>query len=188
MKAIRGASWVVLGVLVVAVSARAQSPSPSPSGPPPKLGTPCADKPEDRALDFWIGDWDVRPAGAPASRPPSKSHIERVEDGCVIAEFYTTPSGYSGRSINAWDAVAKRWQQVWMDNQGGVNNYFGQARGGNVYYEAEGVYVPGPQPKLVKVKMTFFDQGKNQVRQLIEQSEDDGKTYKTAYDLIYTRR
>jgi hypothetical protein len=183
----RWISRAVLGVLALAVPAVAQSPSPSPSGPPRPLGKPCQDAPENRALDFWIGEWDVRPQGAPAGRPPSRSRIERVEDGCVIAEFYTTPQGYSGRSINAWDAVAKRWQQTWMDNQGGVNNYFGQARDGNLYYEAEGVYVPGKK-KLVKVKMTFFSEGKDRVRQLIEQSEDEGKTYQTSYDLVYTRR
>ena len=143
--------------------------------------------PKSRALDFWIGEWDVRPSGGPATRPPSKSRIERVEDGCVIAEYYTTPQGYSGRSINAYDATKKRWQQTWMDNQGGVHNYFGQARDGNVYYEADGVFVPG-QAKLVKAKMTFFNQGKDQVRQLGEQSTDEGKTWTTAYDLIYTRR
>ena len=183
----RGASWMVMGVLALAARAGAQSAAPTPAAPPKPLGKPCQDAPESRALDFWIGDWDVRPKGAPAGRPPSKSHIERVEDGCVIAEYYTTPQGYSGRSINAYDAVAKRWQQTWMDNQGGVNNYFGQARDGNLYYEADGVYVPGVK-KLVKTKMTFFNEGKDQVRQLIEQSEDDGKTYKPAYDLIYTRR
>ena len=101
--------------------------------------------------------------------------------------FFTTPQGYSGRSINAYDAVKKRWQQTWMDNQGGVHNYVGQARDGNLYYEAEGVYVPG-QAGLVKAKMTFFNQGRDKVRQLGEQSVDDGKTWTTAYDLIYTRR
>jgi hypothetical protein len=165
--------------------ARAQPPAPSPS--PSPLGRPCEAEPLNRALDFWVGDWDVRPAGAPPSRPPSRSHIERVEDGCVIAEYYTTPQGYSGRSINAYDAAHKRWQQVWMDNQGGVHNYFGEARDGNVYYQADQVYVPG-QPKLVKAKMTFFNLGRDQVRQLGEQSTDEGKTWTTAYDLIYTRR
>jgi hypothetical protein len=178
---------VATAFLALSWSGLLRAQSPAPSAPPSPLGRPCAAEPLNRALDFWIGDWDVRPAGAPASRPPSKSHIERVEDGCVIAEFYTTPQGYSGRSINAYDAVKKRWQQVWMDNQGGVHNYFGQARDGNVYYEADEVHVPG-QPRLVKAKMTFFNQGKDQVRQLGEQSADEGKTWTTAYDLIYTRR
>ena len=47
--------------------------------------------------------------------------------------------------------------------------------------------MPG-QAKLVKAKMTFFNQGKDQVRQLGEQSADEGKTWTTAYDLTYTRR
>src|SRR5262245_34523491 len=108
---------VATAFLVLLSSGIAPAQSPAPSAPPSPLGHPCADEPRSRALDFWIGDWDVRPAAAPQGRKPSRSHIERVEDGCVIAEFYTTPQGYSGRSINAYDAVKKRWQQVWMDNQ-----------------------------------------------------------------------
>jgi hypothetical protein len=164
---------------------RTQSPAPSPA--PTPLGRPCEGDPKSRALDFWVGDWDVKPAGAPAGRKPAQSRIERVEDGCVIAEHYTSPLGYSGRSINAYDAVTKRWQQTYMDNQGGVHNYFGEARDGNLYYAADGIYVPG-QPKLVKMKMTFFNQGQDQLRQLGEQSTDEGKTWTTSYDLTYTRR
>jgi hypothetical protein len=186
MRSSTAAATVFLALLWSGL-APAQSPAPSPSATPSPLGRPCQADPLNRALDFWVGDWDVRPSGAPPSRPPSKSRIERVEDGCVIAEFYTTPQGYSGRSINAYDAVKKRWQQTWMDNQGGVHNYFGQARDGNLYYEADGVHVPG-QARLVKAKMTFFNQGKDQVRQLGEQSTDEGKTWTTAYDLTYTRR
>jgi len=136
-----------------------------------------------RQFDFWLGRWDVFSGTTLAGTNVVKSRV----DGCVVEENWTSASLGRGRSLNAYDAVTKRWQQVWMDNQGGVNNYFGQARDGNLYYEADGVYVPN-QPKLVKMKMTFFNQGKDQVRQLIEQSTDEGKTYTVAYDLIYTRR
>jgi hypothetical protein len=36
--------------------------------------------------------------------------------------------------------------------------------------------------------MTFFNQGKDQVRQLGEQSTDGGQTWTVSYDLTYRRR
>lgn len=168
--------------VVLAAAAAAQTPPPAaPSAP-----APCTAA-EHRQLDFWIGEWDVRGAKQPPDAPPSRSRIESVEMGCVIEERYTTPGGYSGRSLNAYDRAARRWEQFWVDNQGGIHHYVGQAKGGNMHYEARGVRfarmaAPGT------VRMTFFNEGPGRVRQLGEQSTDGGRTWTTAYDLTYTRR
>jgi hypothetical protein len=147
---------------------------------------PCVYAPEHRALDFWVGEWDVRPTGAPDTTPPSRSRVELVEDQCVVAEHYTA-AGYSGRSHNLYDRADKRWEQFWVDNKGARHHYVGQARDGNLYYEADRAHVFGTQGP-VKLKMTFFNQGPEQVRQLGEQSSDGGKTYTVSYDLTYRRK
>jgi len=162
----------------------AQSPSPAAT-PNPR---PCASLPEYRQLDFWIGEWDVSPAVKKNNNPPSRSRIERALDQCVISETYVTRGTYSGRSLNSYNPVKKRWEQFYVDNTGGVHHYTGQARDGNLYYEAEGLPSGGPGSPLAKVKMTFFKQGPDQVRQLGEQSTDEGKTWSTTYDLVYSRR
>ena len=173
-------------VLVLAVGLGSVGASPPPPSQPPPPSRPCASTPDHRALDFWLGEWDVRGAKRPEA-PPARSRITLVEDGCVVQEEYTNPGGYSGRSLNAYDPEGKRWHQLWVDNQGGVHHYVGQARDGNLYYEAEAVRFPGmAQP--ARVKMTFFNQGKDQVRQLIEASSDGGRTFSTLYDLTYRRR
>jgi tetratricopeptide (TPR) repeat protein len=148
---------------------------------------PCVYEPEYRALDFWVGEWDVRPTGASDTTPASSSRIELVEDQCVVSEHYSTAAGYSGRSFNSYDPEKKRWQQFWVDNKGATHHYVGQARDGNLYYEADGIHVPGT-PGPVRMKMTFFNEGPNLVRQLGEQSSDGGQTWTTAYDLSYRRR
>jgi hypothetical protein len=163
--------------------ATAQTPAPSPSGPPPR---PCANAADHRAFDFWIGEWDVRPAAKP-EQPPSHSRIEKIEDGCVILEQYTTPQGYSGRSFNAYDPAKKEWQQFYVDNAGGIHHYRGQAKDGNLYYEAAAVDLPGEKAP-VRLKMTFFNLGKDKVRQFFEKSKDGGRTWEKSWDLIYTRR
>jgi tetratricopeptide (TPR) repeat protein len=147
---------------------------------------PCAFRAESRQLDFWIGEWDVTQTGAPAGVNASRSRIESVENGCVIAEYYETPLGYAGRSYNAYEPHKKQWEQFWVDNAGGLHHYVGQARDGNMYYEAE--FVPPGASVPARARMTFFDQGKDQVRQLGEQSTDGGRTWTVSYDLTYRRR
>src|SRR5690606_24732559 len=78
----------------------AQAPPPAP--PPPR---PCASE-AYRAFDFWLGTWDVvNPAGAVVGR----NVITAGNGGCTINESYTTPAGYAGQSINAYDAPRDRW-------------------------------------------------------------------------------
>jgi hypothetical protein len=158
----------------------AQAPPPTP---PPK---PCLTQPESRQLDFWIGDWEVARTGQPVPPQPSRSHIASTDDGCVITEQYTTPIGYTGRSLNAYDAVKKQWEQFWVDSAGGLHHYVGHARDGNMYYEAQ--ILAAGESRPTRNRMTFFNQGNDQVRQLGEQSKDDGKTWTVSYDLTYRRR
>ena len=147
---------------------------------------PCRFWPESRQLDFWIGEWDVTQTGVPAGVNASHSRIESVENGCVIAEYYDTPLGYAGRSYNAYEPNRKRWEQFWVDNVGGVHHYSGTGRDGNMYYEAE--FTPPGAKAPTRNKMTFFNQGPDQVRQLGEQSTDGGHTWAVTYDLTYRRR
>jgi hypothetical protein len=169
-------------LMIVPGTLAAQTP-PSPAPPAP---TPCTAA-EHRQLDFWVGEWDVRGVKQPKDAPPSRSRIESIEGGCVIYEQYTTPGGYSGRSFNAYDRGARRWEQFWVDNQGGLHHYVGQARDGNVHYEAKDVQFAGMAAPGT-VRMTFFNAGPDRVRQLGEQSVDGGRTWSTLYDLTYTRR
>jgi hypothetical protein len=145
---------------------------------------PCAFAPEHRQLDFWLGDWRVTSSGAPAG----ESRVERILESCVVFENWTGASGMSGKSFNVWDRTKKEWRQTWVDDKGTLTEFRGEFRGGNMYFTAESLQ-PGPDGKLQKTlqKMTFFDLG-GQVRQLGEQSTDEGKTWTVAYDLVYSRR
>jgi hypothetical protein len=171
--------------LAAAGAAAVQTPAPSPAvpSPPPR---PCASAAPHRSFDFWVGEWDVRPTARP-QQPPSHSRIEKIEDGCVIYEQYTTAQGYSGRSFNAYDPDRKDWQQFYVDNAGGIHHYRGQVRDGNLYFEAAAVALPG-EAAPVRLKMTFLNLGPDKVRQHFEKSSDGGKTWQPTWDFTYTRK
>src|SRR6476646_4300389 len=74
----------------------------------------CA-SPEHRQFDFWIGDWRVhKPDGTFAGI----NRITLEYGSCVIHEHYVTGTGYSGESLNIYDASRKVWHQTWVDGTG----------------------------------------------------------------------
>ncbi|OLE52884.1 MAG: hypothetical protein AUG51_15860 [Acidobacteria bacterium 13_1_20CM_3_53_8] len=147
--------------------------------------TPCASLPEYRQFDFWIGEWDVRGtlAGAQAGVAASNS-IQSVTNQCVLFENYTN-GAYSGKSFSYYDATIGKWRQTWVDSVGGSNYYTGEYRDGAMRFEGE---AHTRQGKPIKVRMTLFNLGPDRVRQLGENSTDDGRTWNVTYDLTYTRR
>ena len=153
-----------------------------------RVGTnarPCANDPRFHAFDFWIGEWDVQPTGP--NRAPigqgATSIIEAQLDGCVIQENWLPPGGVAGKSFNIFNRVTNQWEQYYVDTRGTVTHYTGAFReDGNLYYEANQFGTPN------KVRMTFFNQGPNQVRQLGHVSKDGGKTWTVTFDLTYVRK
>jgi hypothetical protein len=112
--------------------------------------------------------------------------VERILGDCVIFESWTGANGFSGKSFNFFDAAKKRWQQTWVDSVGGLMEFQGEARDANLYFTGEGVPVGQTQP--VKNRMTFFNLGPDEVRQLIEQSSDGGQTWTVTFDGTYKRQ
>jgi hypothetical protein len=106
-----------------------------------------------------------------------------VLEGCVILENWTPLMGPAGKSFNIYNTVTKKWEQYWVDATGRITHYFGEFHDdGNLYYEAEQF---GSTNRL---RMTFFNQGPNQVRQLGHLSTDGGKTWQVSFDLTYVRK
>src|SRR5260221_319082 len=149
---------------------------------------PCSDT-VYRQFDFWIGDWE---AFGINGQKTGDSKIELILDSCIILENWTSASvikgiKYAGKSYNSYNAATKKWQQYWVDNVGGVTEYF------DGYYEnnkmvLQTVNVKQPDGSFKIQKITFFNLGPDKVRQFGESSMDEGKIWKTDFDLEYRRK
>jgi tetratricopeptide (TPR) repeat protein len=137
--------------------------------------------PKYREFDFWVGEWDVTSQG----QHVATSRIERLVDGCLILENYAQIDGFSGKSMNFYDATLSKWRQVWADSSGSMSEYAGEVRDNAMHYR--GAWHKGDGSEILS-RMTFFNLGPTQVRQLGEQSTDGGATWQVAYDLLYTRQ
>ncbi|HEX6163157.1 MAG TPA: DUF1579 family protein [Vicinamibacterales bacterium] len=167
-----------------------QAPAPTP---PPKPFDCSA--PEHRQFDFWVGEWDVVPNPAtplpgtpPAGSKPASNVVETAHNGCVVIENWDDRRGGTGQSFNVYDRVRKQWHQTWVDSNGGLHEYWGELKDGNMVFIGS---VPLPPASRFQgrrtIRLSFTPIGSNQVRQFSESLNVDG-TWSPNYDLIYTRR
>lgn len=146
-------------------------------GAPPPAPKPCTSE-EYRQLDFWIGTWEVRNQLRPQPSA-STNRITAEEGGCVIVERYTTPVGYSGRSLSFYDAARDRWHQTWIDSRGQALYLDGRFRDGALVLSGGSA-----NGALNRISWRPLDGGN--VQQLWEVSKDGGETWTTAFDGLYS--
>jgi hypothetical protein len=170
---------------LIAFALLAAAQTASPASPPPNAPPPvdCTDA-NHTALDFWIGDWAVSPAGSNTVIATSK--IEKIAD-CAISENYVQTVGpgnakmdYRGRSISAYVPADKQWRQFYVDNSGRAATLTGPGTKGSVVLSQT---VP-----IGLTRMTISANPDGSVRQHGELSKDDGKTWTTSFDFIYRKK
>ncbi|MEL7451222.1 MAG: hypothetical protein AAFN78_18565 [Pseudomonadota bacterium] len=158
----------------------AQDPASADKKKAPK---PCSTE-HYRHFDFWLGEWDVTAAGA--TEPTGSNVIASRHGGCVVLEQYTA-GAFTGMSINFYDGVTKRWHQSWMSNAGAaVHLQGGLDENGAMVLSDEGLTVNRVTGTVNRITWTPSKDGT--VRQLWEQSADDGGTWKVVFDGLYTRK
>jgi hypothetical protein len=143
-------------------------------------------RPESKQFDFWVGSWDVQEtAGKDAGVKVATSREEKVQNGCILVERYTQADGYTGESINFYDAALKKWRQTWVDAMGGISEFSGEWKDGAMRFEGESHRADG---KTLKRKLTFTPLPGGRVRQYSEASRDGGATWFPHYDYTYVPR
>jgi tetratricopeptide (TPR) repeat protein len=150
-----------------------------------KNQAPCDHRSESRQFDFWVGDWNV--VTTRELTPVGRSRIERTIGNCVIWENWTSlgESGYSGKSYNIFNPDLNRWEQFWVDNQGGMIHFRGSLAGGVMDFYTDAI--PQTDGKMLTRRLRFYDLGADRVRQLSEGSTDGGHTWAVEYDFTYNR-
>ena len=169
----------LLGALfVMTASLSAQNvPSAQPAPPPAPRPLPA----EARQIDFWLGEWEVT---TPDGKPAGSSKIELIANRAGLLENWTGKGGYTGKSLNAYNAARKQWQQYWVGTGGGVLELAGGLVDGNMVLMGE--HDVGGKPTVEKI--TWTPNADGSVRQHWEQSTDGGKTWTDAFDGLYRRK
>ena len=141
---------------------------------------PCG-APAFRQFDFWVGNWNVyKPDGTLVG----ENRIEREYSGCLVHENYSTPRGYVGQSLNAYDATRRVWQQTWVDNQGTVLNLVGGLEGASMVLRGT---TPTSDGGKIEQRITWTPNADGSVRQLWE-AQDKSGAWAVKFDGRYVRK
>jgi hypothetical protein len=165
-----------LGFAFIAPAAAVPSPAP--------LTSPHCSAAEYHQLDFWIGDWDTFETDAPGGPSIARARVEPIAQGCAIHELYEQADGLVGDSILSYDPVRKQWQQTWVTNRGSIMVLWGNFKDGALILEGEAHL---PDGKSVMQRITWEAQD-NGVRESAVLSNDGGKTWTPAFDVVFLKR
>ena len=149
---------------------------------------PCS-QPTYRQFDFWIGEWE---AFGKNGQKAGNSKVSVILDSCIILEEWTSAAlqqglRYAGKSYNTYNASTKQWQQTWVDNVGGTNEYLqGKFENNQIIYTSTSFKFS--KDTFAIRKMTFTNLSNSKLRQHGQISKDNGLTWATEYDLEYRRK
>ncbi len=160
-------SYALIALAGIPAVAAAQTPAP------------CA-TPKSHQFDFWVGKWEVFPAGHPGTKV-ADSLIEKLYADCAVRENWMPLKGPGGGSLNAWIPEKKAWRQTWLD-AGGFADFTGGWNGQAMVIQ--GVWPQPGHPDQV-TRMTYTPRTDGSVEQAGETSDDGGKTWAPSFDLIY---
>ncbi len=144
------------------------------------LAAAVCEQPAYRQFDFWIGEWTVTANDKLAGH----NRISQDFNNCVLREQYITPSGYRGESFNIYDQTTGKWYQTWVDNGGTLLRLEGGLEGKAMVLSGPGKTSQG---ESIIHRITWTPNDDATVRQHWQLSKDDGKTWSTLFDGLYTK-
>jgi hypothetical protein len=144
---------------------------------------PCSVQPLNRQFDFWVGEWNVQ--STQGGQPVGTSSVQLILGDCVVFENWTGAGGGDGKSFNFYNSQKGKWQQTWVDSVGGVIEFTGEFKDGEMRYTAETV---APNGAKTLHHLTFSSLPQGRVRQFWESSTDGGKTWTVAFDGTYVKK
>lgn len=136
---------------------------------------------EAQQFDFWCGEWDLKWDEGGGTNSITKI----LDDNVILEQFDGTPSmALKGMSMSSYNVALGKWQQTWVDNQGGYLDFVGQFEDGKMtlhkQHEVDG--------KQIMLRMVFYNIAENELDWNWEKSEDDGQSWELQWHIHYTRR
>jgi hypothetical protein len=143
---------------------------------------PCASA-EARQFDFWVGEWDVSWEDGHGTNV-----IASILDGCVIEENFTGHMAdgtvFRGKSVSTYNARRGRWQQTWVDNQGGYLDFVGGMEGDRMILQRQAER----DGQAFIQRMVWYDIEEDRLEWSWERSDDGGETWSVLWRIAYERR
>ena len=130
-------------------------------------------------FDFWLGEWEA----AWAENGKGVSHITRILAGKIIQEDFRAPDLH-GLSFSVYDPERGLWCQTWVDNNGTYLDFTGKFEDGRMILRRDAIVRGTP----CKQRMVWYDILGDEFNWNWERSDDGGQTWRTLWQIHYSRR
>jgi hypothetical protein len=142
----------------------------------------CATNPENRQLDYWLGNWKV---GADGSSGNARSTVSLSLDKCLVVENWDGGHGHRGQNVFGYSADDKSWYGMFADNEGRVHLFTsGKVASGTAEFEGAS---RGPRGENVMNRVKVIRVNPAKVEQTWEKSTDDGASWNVVFRGEYSR-
>ena len=140
----------------------------------------CSEKYSE--FDFWLGSWSVT---TPNGELAGRNVIDKIQDKCILRENWTSTKGkYTGTSSNFYNSQIDKWEQIWIDNQGGSLHLKGNRIDSQMILQSEEALNKNGDPFVHRITWTLNKDGS--VRQVWE-TITNGTEISIAFDGLYIK-
>lgn len=134
-------------------------------------------------FDFWVGEWDVFNKDG---KQVGTNIISERQDNCVLVENWKSSNGkITGTSYNFYNSETGFWEQLWLDNQGGVLKLKGKKEGNQMILYGDKAGNGDGSYTIDRITWTAINDGT--VRQLWEKTKDSIQ-WNTVFDGLYKKK
>ena len=143
---------------------------------------PCVSNPQNRELDYWVGNWNIGAAGSSGS---AHSTVTLSLDKCLVVESWDGGRGHTGENVFGYSADDKSWYGLFADNEGRVHVFTsGKVSSGAAQFEGAS---RGSNGETVLNRVKIVRVNPDSVEQTWEKSSDNGSTWKMVFRGEYSR-
>ncbi|MCI0490807.1 MAG: hypothetical protein L0229_29800 [Blastocatellia bacterium] len=135
---------------------------------------PCQ-SPESKAFDFMLGEW----------QEPETGHslkVKKILKGCAIQEFWS--GAFEAILLRSYDAARQKWFLTFLSDSPMHQVWEGRKENGQWRFYRE--WTLNGTPIISRTFWTLLSEG--QMDKIVEQSRDNGKTWKLHDRASYRRR
>lgn len=134
-------------------------------------------------FDFWIGTWEVtNPDGSKAGT----NTIIKSQENCLLQENWASANGkVTGTSNNFYNYKTNQWEQIWVDNRGGILHLKGNRIGNQMILKTDEEFNENGEPFYHRVTWTLNSDGS--VRQYWE-TITNNSDITIAFDGLYRKK
>ena len=138
--------------------------------------------PEARQFDFWLGHWDL----TWGDQERGTNVITSILNDHVILENFTSQATppFVGMSVSVFNRASGKWQQTWVDNEGGYLDFVGEFRDGQMILQRTAEL----NGKRIEQRMVWYNITVEHLDWNWERSDDHGATWRGLWKIHYQRQ